>query len=171
MEKYYVHYGDAHFDPEKFDEIQNRTFMNKPLGGFWGSPINAGFGWKDWNDEEQFAECDQNNCIAFSLKPGANIYEIHTEHDWDELVKKYPGPMGKMPFPGMIDVNFERMADDYDGIELFLSDDGRLYHAMYGWDCDSILIFHPDVVKEVDKSIAFGDNIGDSDIADDDEER
>lgn len=44
----------------------------------------------------------------------------------------------------------------YDGIELHISEEttdldkyDELYFALYGWDCDSILIMNPDVVITV----------------------
>ena len=46
--------------------------------------------------------------------------------------------------------DFEKMlADGWDAIEFRLSEDSELYWALYGWDCDSILVMNPDVVEEI----------------------
>ena len=43
----------------------------------------------------------------------------------------------------------------YDAIELHLSDEvtddylESLYFKLYGWDCDSILIMNPDIIRGV----------------------
>ena len=161
--KYYVHYGHDKFDKEKFQDISNTPFANKPRGGLWASPVKAPFSWKDWNETEDFVKCDDNNCFTFKLERNAKIYEIHSVDDFLKMAKAYPGGMGRLG--DMVDINFEEMANDYDGIELFLSEDRQLYWSMYGWDCDSIIILKPDVVVEVDKEIALNGgegNIGDN---------
>ena len=44
--------------------------------------------------------------------------------------------------------DFEKMlADGWDAIELHLSECGELYWALYGWDCDCILVMNPDIVE------------------------
>lgn len=44
----YISYGLGKFDVDKFDEIQNVEYRNKPKGGLWASPVSAKRGWKDW---------------------------------------------------------------------------------------------------------------------------
>ena len=47
-------------------------------------------------------------------------------------------------------IDFEKLAEQgWDAVEVKISNDMRLYWALYGWDCDSILIMNPDVVVEV----------------------
>ena len=64
--------------------------------------------------------------------------------------------MSKVPqvkksiFNGSFLPDFEKLlSDGVDAIELFISDDRELYWSLYGWDCDSILIMNPDVVREI----------------------
>ena len=43
-------------------------------------------------------------------------------------------------------LNFERMVHDgYDGMEVIISTND-IYYALYGWDCDSLLVFNPDIM-------------------------
>ena len=49
-------------------------------------------------------------------------------------------------------LDFEKLSKDYDAIEVI--DIGKFYWALYGWDCNSILIMNPDIV-EVTGSYSF----------------
>ena len=46
-------------------------------------------------------------------------------------------------------LDFEKLAEQYDAIKVSISSDYRLYRALTGWDCDSILIMTPDIVNPV----------------------
>ena len=143
------------FEPSKFGKIVNSR--NKPRGGFWGSRIDAKYGWKEWNKESSFAPCDESNCVRFALKKGANIVEIHSVEDWQKFYDKYWAGFSYVDFSttyfddcGKAKVDFEQaVADGIDGIEVFISDDRDLYSAMYGWDCDSIVVFNKDVIVDL----------------------
>ena len=41
------------------------------------------------------------------------------------------------------------MALGYDAILVNISNDHNLYWALYGWDCDSLLVLNKDVVEEI----------------------
>ena len=43
-------------------------------------------------------------------------------------------------------LDFEYLTIEYDVIDFVLSDDARLYDAMYGWDCDPVLILNKKVI-------------------------
>ena len=49
--------------------------------------------------------------------------------------------------------DFEKMVEDgVDAIKLNLSKgDYELYYEFYGWDCDSILIMNPDIIRPLQK--------------------
>ena len=50
-----------------------------------------------------------------------------------------------------INVDFEAMArDGWVGLEISLSEYGDLYWLLYGWDCESIVVFSPDQIELVD---------------------
>jgi hypothetical protein len=46
-------------------------------------------------------------------------------------------------------LDFEKLARDYDAVEILAGSNVDLYYAFYGWDCDSILIMNPYVIKEI----------------------
>lgn len=150
----YIHYGSRRFDSDRFEQPKNREYHNKPEGGFWASPVDAEYGWKQWNDDSQFIECDEDNSFKFTLKDGAKVFHIYSKDDIDKLPLQKGTESNKIYlFP-----DFEKMVDDeYDAIEYHLSEqkphkewtDG-IYHLLYGWDCDSILILNKDVIESVD---------------------
>lgn len=162
----YTHYGHLKFDKNQFDRIQNRMFGVKPTGGFWASRQNAQYGWKDWNRSEGYADCNENNKIDFTLKPNSRILEIHCVKDVDDMVEKYhvdlPDNIGHITMFGSLSdlprtIDFEKISEDYDAIECFISDDRDLFYKLYTWDCDSILVLNPNVVEpilEKEQSIA-----------------
>ena len=45
-------------------------------------------------------------------------------------------------------LDFEKLAQEYDAIEVLISGDPGLYYELYGWDCDSILIMNPEIIIE-----------------------
>ena len=46
-------------------------------------------------------------------------------------------------------LDFEKLARDYDAIEVLISNDYRLNTSLMGWDCDSIIVFNPNIIEEV----------------------
>lgn len=148
MKTRYIHYsrkGWRHFDPTIFQEVRNQPSFEKPTGGFWGSPVNAKYGWKDWCKDEAFIDCDKETSFEFTLSDTANVIHIHSAKDVDDL------DLPKLP-TGYMD--FEKMKEiGIDAIELHLSDENnnQLYWQFYGWDCDSILVLNKEVVEEMKK--------------------
>lgn len=149
--KIYIHHGSTHFDISRFDIPRNRPYFQKPYGGLWASPIDAKYGWKDWNEDNEFCECNKENSFSFTLRDGAKVYHIRDCED----VLKMPEVKSDIKLHEHIP-DFEKMAKEYDAIELHLSEEERhelgegLYFELYGWDCDCILILNPYVVREVE---------------------
>ena len=140
--KEYIHFGHDHFYREKFQEIKNELYFCKPKGGLWASPIDAKYGWKDWCEAENFRECSQDNSFAFALKDGAKVYHIRSVSDVKDMPQVNTG-ISVYYIP-----DFEKMlADGWDAIELHMSECGALYWALYGWDCDCILVLNPGIVE------------------------
>lgn len=138
----YIHYGCTSFDRSKFQEIKNEPYFCKPKGGLWASPIDAKHGWKNWCEAENFRECSQDNSFSFTLRNDARVYHIRSVTD----VKAMPQTNTEISVYYV--PNFEKMlADGWDAIELHLSECGALYWALYGWDCDCILVLNPDIVE------------------------
>lgn len=142
----YIHYGNTHFEADRFKEIKNAIWV-KPHGGFWASPIDAAYGWKDWCGESEFRDCLEENSFKFTLRDDAKVLVINT---YEELLKLPRQHMQEsFSCPGSVYLDFEQIiANGYDAIEVNLSNDNRLYWALYGWDCDSLLVLNKDIVKE-----------------------
>lgn len=158
MEKQvYIHYGATQFDPTKKFPIKNAECFPKPNGGLWASRINATFGWKNWCKEEDFRECVESNSFKFMFKDTANIYIISTVDTLKDLPMISPFPY-RMMLSGAYYIDFEAcFAKGIDAIELCwygneYSDvaSGDLYSALYGWDCDSILVLNPESISLID---------------------
>lgn len=140
--KKYVHYGSDIFIPELFKPIRNRSNWSKPFGGLWASPIDAPYGWKEWNDNHECKECSDSNKFEFILKDDANVLYIDDIFILDDLPKQESSILL------WITLDFEKLLKDgYDAIEVCISTDFGLYDKLYGWDCDSILIMNPDIIQ------------------------
>lgn len=141
----YIHYGSSKFNPERFDKTITipSTFLSKPYGGLWASRVGAKYGWKDWCIDESFNTEKLEKHFEFYLSDDANVLEIHSHDD----VKKMP----EFILPERKNSRFvpdfsEMIKRGVDAIELFLFDDARLDHDLYGWDCDSVLIMNPEII-------------------------
>ena len=150
--KKYIHYGNTVFDKSKFKKVENQGAWSKPTGGFWASPVDAALGWYEWCKSEEPDWCDDNVCFTFGISESANVIHIKKVEDLDNLPS-----LGKCLVHGIASLDFEKMcADGIDAIELHLSDDERLDRnlnfALYGWDCDSILIMNPEIVITEDSN-------------------
>jgi hypothetical protein len=145
----YIHYGSMGFDKEKFVPISNRQWI-KPNGGFWASPVSAERSWRKWCEDEQFVDDLEEYdkcCFHFNLSDSAKVLHIRHTNDLENLPTE-PAPYMCGLF-GTIFLDFEALKNQgYDAIELHISECGALYNAMYGWDCDSILIMNPDIINE-----------------------
>ena len=141
----YIHYGCKSFDENKFNPIKNRDIMTKPRGGFWASPMDTSYGWSDWCKSQAYYYNDKVY-FTFSLSDKANVVHIRNEEDLSEM------PMiEKSLIHGIACIDFEKMLNDgVDAIELHLTDEEKynsnLNYALYGWDCDSILIMNPKII-------------------------
>lgn len=144
----YIHCGHRSFRPELFEQVRNRAFTNKPYGGLWASPENAPYGWQKWCANWEHDSGIRNGMFCFTLAPWANILSITREKDAYSLPVRdlFPGewpPGTSMP----VLPDFEKIAESYDAIDFRLSSDKRLYHALYGWDCDSLLVLNADAIS------------------------
>ena len=150
MNKEYVHYGNTHYDDTLFKPISNyNSILNKPKGGFWGSPVDTDWGWKDWCESEQFHIDRLNDSFRFTLVNGSKVFHIRTPQDILKL------PFNKKPGSGLLYwmdwyYNWEKIAEKYDAVELHMTENYMFFHdAFYSWDVDSIIILKPGIVREV----------------------
>ena len=148
MSKTYIHYGHEPFDRGLIQPIKNREYFTKPRGGFWASPVDAEFGWKQWCEREHFALDRFVHSFKFTLSPEAKVLTIGSKLDLHGLPR---GDTFGLDL-GMVCLDFEELVKQgYDAVELELSRDWDLYWDLYGWDCDSIVILNPDIIVEVEE--------------------
>lgn len=145
MKQTYIHYGHTTFDKNIFHPIHNIPMRNKPTGGVWASRIDAVFGWRELNEYEFYKDCDKEISFQFTLKSNANIIELHSSNDVDQLLQI---TTSKDHNSGYLD--FEAISSGgIDAIEYFLSDDDDLYYKLRGWECDSILIMNHEIIVPI----------------------
>lgn len=142
---YYEHYfrGETkEFSPDLIKPIKNIPYFCKPLGGFWASRIDAVYGWRQWCDgeDEPWAE---GTPFIFSLKEDTKVLHIRSVAD---IPDHYIDPNTPCSIIRTVILDFEKLAKEYDAIEIDAGRDSQLYYAFYGWDCDSILIFNPEII-------------------------
>ena len=93
---------------------------------------------------------DSKSYFTFELTPDARICHIKTCYDLKKLPELQP-----IVVSSYYKIDFENAMKAYDAIQLHLSEQPRcsyeedLYFKLYAWDCDSILILNPSVIKEV----------------------
>ena len=161
MSKVYRHYGSNVFKPECVLEVTRSRNM-KPVGGFWASPIDSERSWYEWCKQEYFNLNSLELHFDFQLKPSAKILLIENEQDVRNMIAKYPGKQMdtqesfvyapfRTPEENYLKhcPDFVAISKDYDGVEINITKCPSLYHWMYGWDVDSIVIWNPDVVELV----------------------
>lgn len=142
MSKVYIHYGFTDLDKSRIKPIRNIPFATKPGGGLWASPLYAEFGWNKWCKREHFGPCRKENSFIFTLRPDANVLLLTHPSDLDGLPKK------DAILSSWINLDFEQLqSNGIDAVEIDLSGGKfELYFPLYGWDCDSIVIFNPDII-------------------------
>ena len=149
MSRYYIHYGSQDFDENRFIKIHNREFSNKPIGGLWASPSDADLSWKDWCEREEFREYKEDEYFKFKLRDNARVLEIKNKEDVDNL------PKLDTSIVNIVSIDFEKLAKEYDAIIVWMYRDNHpkfhesMYYLMYGWDCDSILVFNKDMIEVI----------------------
>ena len=154
--KKYITYGLGNkFYPEKL--VTDLTCeIGKPYRAWWGSPIDAEYGWKEWCENEDWFPnrksitleeyFNSDNSIIWTLEEGTKILEINTIEDLDSFFEKgYIKEYDSFDFKW----NFYKVLEDgYSAIQL---NDGYIGHyfksrlelLMNSWDCESICVLDP----------------------------
>lgn len=132
----YIHYGSNEFDINKFEKIKNKEEFVKPLGGLWASRVDINTGWKNWCLNTGF-DAKLDEYFIFSLKEDTKILTIDNNEQLKEL------PKLNNSFELYCNLDFEKLSEEYDAIEVLISKDQNLYFSLYGWDCDSIVVMNP----------------------------
>lgn len=85
-DKKYVTY----LEPDKLKEFRHSCILThlgssslgtKPISAWWGSPIDANFGWKEYCESEDYRDYDFNNPIYWKLEEGSKVFQI----DWEDV--------------------------------------------------------------------------------------
>lgn len=148
----YIHYGSAAFVPRYFSQVTNRESHDcpiKPCGGLWASRVGDEFGWYDFCKSE-FKSVGLDTYFRFLITPAARVCHLYSCRDLAPLPHRNDCSDNMFHF-----LDFEQMIKDgWDAIELHLydseydlDDDGDLSLALWGWDCNSILIMNPKVIS------------------------
>lgn len=140
---------DVSFDPSKIViNLDNRYngCLFKPDKGFWGSPIDASYGWKEWCENEEFGDYDFNKPVYWTLTDG-KILQI----DWDDVNNKETSVLMKyMTIPNDIYsysiLEWKKMLEDgIVAVQLMNSSIGHVFKndlelRFNNWDCESIVV-------------------------------
>lgn len=145
----YIHYGHDKFRVP--DPIKNIRFFTKPKGGLWASRKDDEDGWKNWCEREEFHLDLLDRSFEFTLKDSANVLVLNDREQLDYLPGlNYDGYFyNKYEWTSECYLDFEKLSKEYDAIEL--ANINYFYWALYGWDCNSILIMNPDIVEVIEQ--------------------
>ena len=131
--------------------------------GLWGSPIHDEDNTSDWG---RYVESDYWERIdtlkehfLFRLKPDAKIYVV----DGEESIRKLPWVRH---WYGTY-VDWPKVENMYDGVYVAYDHDmymnlSKYLPDFYGWSCDSICIFNPNAIEQVEESKADYNKIRDA---------
>lgn len=141
-----IHYGATTYDKSLVKPITNDNWV-KPIGGLWTSPKDSNWGWKNWCESEDFADCKQENSCELILKDDAKIFVI------DSLDNLLTGHFIQETFTKRYYLDFELMAKLFDAIWLTEKGQNETHYAhpinLYGWDCETVFIMNPECCKQI----------------------
>lgn len=157
--KTYVTYGFGN----KFDTNKIHTdltiFADKPKTAWWGSPVDAKFGWKDWcmadywipgdyiGEEPDFdSYFSDDNKIVWTLADDSKILYINEIKDLESCLES--GLIVKLREGGYDNYRWDFnkvLSSGYTAIELTDAMIGHYFVEgieliMNGWDCESIVV-------------------------------
>ena len=161
MTRVFRHYGSPRFDPQKFKPVKNRLAWVKPKHGLWASELTdtekGTTAWRTWCEGEEFHLESFSVFFDFELAEDARLCVIDTFNDFHELLLRYNSknlPEWAKGEGGISNqyLDFEALSKDYEVLEL--TDKGQhetrfSSPGLYGWDCASILVMNPEVLKPV----------------------
>lgn len=148
--KNYITYGKGNtFIKDKLPRVEDLNltewYFNKVPHTFWGSPVNAKYGWKDWCESEEYNLENLSTSFLWTLKPEAKILCIDKLEDLDKVpfIRDHIG----------ISIDFKTIIKEYDALEICMDNDyiGHMFTSdkeicFNGYDCDSIMVFNRDMI-------------------------
>ena len=143
--------------------------IGKPKQAFWGSPVDADFGWKEWCYREECIPTSKglsfddyfsdDNKILWDLKEGTKVLMINEVEDLDEFIdKKYIVYVRIFPNSDFKDYvwNFNKILEDgYSAIQLNDATIGHNFRSnveilLSSWDCESIVVLDKSKIVQVE---------------------
>ena len=147
----YITYGVEKFQPHKLvPSSQPLTIrLNKPMGCFWGSPVGAKFGWKQWVISEDF-KTDLSTHIIWALEPGSKILKIRGLSDIDTLPVVIDESLEYLP-----NIDYNLLRKKFDAVELVDYSLGKNFNNFKArgfstWDCQSIVVLNPEKIRVIE---------------------
>lgn len=131
-------------DPEGF-------YRQKPKYGFWTSTYREDThdsAWVEWCSDTNFGDVHNSNWFLLTPSPETRIYTIDSLQDLNQCLQQYGGypyPELRKIWGGMKFIDFERLAKEYDCINLTERGNAQTHlsypNNLNGWDCESTLWF------------------------------
>lgn len=159
----FIHYGNLGFDlslVKKLSFFENH--YNKPKrGGLWFSPMR-GFGWKDWCKEVEYRGFRDDYIWKMILDPEAKIIDIENPWDIEMLPSKdliyfnRSNVCSYINFKELISQGYHGILVKVSAIDQDLGIPFSLGPTFRYWDCDSLLMFGIDGIKQI---ISYESNI------------
>lgn len=146
MDRVYRHYGSSVFDISKFEPVGNAfgiTFMNKPHGGLWASPVDSHNNWHDWCVSENFNKRSLDKYFDFTLKNNSKILSINKISDLNkindhiEIIQDFYIKV-RVDFESLVEAGYDAVYSTYNF---------ETAQIFYGWDVDSLLVLNPDCIS------------------------
>lgn len=157
--KTYITYGKGNkFNKELLPKVEDLKIqydcINKVPNTFWGSPIDAEYGWKNWCEDNEYSILTEDDSFLWTLKPEAKILYIES---LDDIYKKVPFVRRTEYGFENTYIDFETIIKEYDAMEL-CSNNGTIGHRFASdkeicfntWDCDSIMVFNRDMIVPIE---------------------
>lgn len=155
--KEYTHFGNDHFDPDRFRPIRNEAYSAKPEygTGLWASPGGdvSDYSWLAFLEDVRIDKRSDVH-FNFTLRDDATICTIDNINDFQKIEEfvlnkdklKYLHAGSIMLWTIYLD--FEAMVrHGIDAVELDLTKNySDLHYALYDWDVNSILIMNKDII-------------------------
>lgn len=145
----FTHIGSNKFLIKKFRKIENFPGISvKPLGGLWASDD---YSWRHFVNTE-FPEKKSKKSFRFVLTRTARVITISNLKDWEWFTKKY----GRLVYKRDIDLKYyyfdwPLIASIFDALIVNVSNFNLLelpFELSY-YDVDSIVVFNPNVVRQL----------------------